>query len=229
MKWQQRVTIRLKGFYLKSLLGAGKLPAVGKLFLKAAALSVGPYKNRRLLALLTDAPFVSPWADVYCRRLTLGKHVFIDDAVTIYAHEDGGQVQIGENSAINRYTIIEIGAGGSVFIGANTHIQGRCNLKGFVGDLVIGDNVQMAPGCMFSPYQHGFGDPLLPVRAQPLTSKGPIVVEDDAWLGMGVKVLDGVTIGRGAVVGAGAVVTKDIPPYAIAVGVPAKVVAQRQK
>jgi acetyltransferase-like isoleucine patch superfamily enzyme len=53
------------------------------------------------------------------------------------------------------------------------------------------------------------------------------VIEDDCWLGTGVKVLDGVTIGQGSVVGAGAVVTKDIPPYSVAVGIPSKVIAQR--
>mgnify|MGYP001323331499 CR=1 FL=1 len=54
-----------------------------------------------------------------------------------------------------------------------------------------------------------------------------IVIENDVWLGTGVRVLDGVTIGEGAVVGAGSVVTKSIPSYAIAVGVPAKVIKYR--
>lgn len=58
-------------------------------------------------------------------------------------------------------------------------------------------------------------------------SKGPIVVEDDVWLGFRVTVLSGVTIGRGAVVAAGSVVTKDVPPYVIVGGVPAKVIKYR--
>lgn len=57
-------------------------------------------------------------------------------------------------------------------------------------------------------------------------SKG-IVIEDDCWLGTGVKILDGVTIGKGSVIGAGAVVTKNIPSYSVAVGVPAKVISKR--
>jgi acetyltransferase-like isoleucine patch superfamily enzyme len=65
------------------------------------------------------------------------------------------------------------------------------------------------------------------MREQPLTSRGDIVLEDDVWLGANVVVLDGVTIGRGAIVGAGAVVTQSIPPYAIAGGVPARVIRYR--
>ncbi|NUQ39504.1 MAG: hypothetical protein HUU23_17315 [Caldilineales bacterium] len=64
---------------------------------------------------------------------------------------------------------------------------------------------------------------------QPITSKGDIVIEDDVWLGVGAIVLDGVTIGRGAVIGAGAVVTESIPAYAIAVGAPARVVGHRRQ
>lgn len=58
-------------------------------------------------------------------------------------------------------------------------------------------------------------------------SKGPIVVKDDVWIGLGAKILSGVTIGQGAVIAAGAVVTKDVPPYAIVGGVPAKLIRWR--
>jgi acetyltransferase-like isoleucine patch superfamily enzyme len=53
------------------------------------------------------------------------------------------------------------------------------------------------------------------------------LIEDDCWLGSGVKVLDGVTIGKGSVIGAGSVVTKNIPPFSVAVGVPARVIKSR--
>lgn len=58
-------------------------------------------------------------------------------------------------------------------------------------------------------------------------SKGDIILEDDVWIGYGATIMSGVHIGQGAVVAAGAVVTKDVPPYAIAAGVPAKIIKYR--
>ena len=69
----------------------------------------------------------------------------------------------------------------------------------------------------------------IPMMDQGLYSKGPVVIEDDVWLGAGVVVLDGVQIGRGSIVGAGAVVAKDLPDYAIAVGIPADVIKFRRE
>lgn len=73
---------------------------------------------------------------------------------------------------------------------------------------------------------HIFSDPNIPFKEQGVTTKG-IVIEDDCCLGTGVRVLDGVTIGKGSVIGAGSVVTKDIAPYSVAVGVPARVIKKR--
>jgi len=219
---------RIKQPLLRTLMMASGPSGSGRLATRVAVwLLGGVYKDRKLLANLTPRPFISPCAQIRCADLRLGQHAFIDDYVTIYAHPDAGHVEVGDFSSLHRGTIVEIGAGGSVIIGADSHIQGACNLKGFVADLRIGNQVQIAPQCAFSPYEHTFADRTQPIKNQPLASKGPIVIEDDAWLGLGVIVLDGVTIGRGAVIGAGAVVTSDVPPYAIAVVVPARVVGTR--
>jgi len=218
---------RLRYFFPKVLMHLSDWPVIGRWSKRLAGALVGPYKDRKLLATLTSRPYVSPRAQIKCANLEIGPQTFIDDGVVIYGHADGGRVVLGPRVHIYRGTIIEVGQGGSVIIGEFTHIQGNCNLKGFVSDLRIGSQVQIGPQCTFSPYEHNFDDLSQPIWAQGLRSKGPIVIEDDAWLGVGVRVLEGVTIGRGAIVGAGAVVTQDIPPYAIAVGVPARVIGHR--
>lgn len=189
----------------------------------------GPYKARKPLAYLTDRPFISPHATIYGApgQIEIGPHCFIDDDVTIFAHPDGGRIVIGAGSSLMRGCHVEVGDGGSVIVGQDTHIQAGCHLKGFLQSTIIGNRVQLAPHCAFSPYQHGFDDLEVPIKDQPITSKGDIVVEDDAWLGLNVVVMDGVRIGRGAVIGAGAVVTRSVPPLAIAAGVPATVLRFR--
>ena len=208
-------------------MGLSTAPCLGRLTLRLAEALAGTYKDRRVLAQLTTRSYVSSRAQVRCARLHLGHSCFIDDGVTIYAHQDAGELRLGDRVHIYRGTIVEVGAGGSIIIGDDTHIQASCHLKGFLGSLIIGRNVQIAPHCGFSPYEHHFGDLSVPIKSQGIRSAGDIVIEDDVWVGFGVQVLEGVRIGKGAVVGAGAVVTKDIPPYAIAVGVPAQVMRLR--
>lgn len=209
------------------LMRMSSLPRIGRLCTRLAASLRGPYKDRRVLANLTPNPYVSPRAQIHCARLSVGPHCFIDDDVTIFAHPDGGEVRLGEGVHLYRGTIVEIGRGGSVIIGAHTHIQSHCNIKGFLGSTRIGRNVQIAPHCGFSPYEHGFDDLGADIRDQEIRSSGDIVLEDNVWLGLHVQLLDGVTIGEGTIVGAGAVVTKSLPANCIAVGVPARVVRQR--
>jgi carbonic anhydrase/acetyltransferase-like protein (isoleucine patch superfamily) len=116
--------------------------------------------------------------------------------------------------------------GGVIEVGERTYIGPHCHLGAYGAGIRIGADVLIASHCAMVDTQHGFSDPSVLIKYQPFTSRG-IVVEEGAWLGAGVRVMDGVTIGRGAVVGAGAVVTHDIPAYAIAVGVPARVKGYR--
>ncbi len=134
---------------------------------------------------------------------------------------------LGEAVHIHRSVVIQTGEGGCVDIGAGTHIQPNCQFSAYKGSIRIGARVEIAPNCAFYPYNHEIKAGI-PVRSQPLRSRGDIVVGDDAWLGYGVIVLDGARIGEGAVIGAGAVVTGDIPAGAVAMGAPAKVMRMRE-
>jgi acetyltransferase-like isoleucine patch superfamily enzyme len=145
----------------------------------------------------------------------------------IFRDKGGGDVELADDAQLFHDSAILTGAGGSVRIGPRAMIQPRCQLSAYFERIVIGNNVQIAPNCALYPYDHGINLDMS-IRAQPLVSKGPIVVDDEAWLGFGVIVLSGVRIGKGAVVGAGSVVVSDIPDNAIAVGNPARVVSYRK-
>jgi acetyltransferase-like isoleucine patch superfamily enzyme len=188
--------------------------------------SAPPFYAR--LGLVKDNPkgFISPRAALYHPGLRIGRYVLVDDGVLIFQDESGGPVELGDGVHVWRDTIIQTGQGGSVVIGPDTHIQPRCQFSAYKNDIRIGSRVEIAPNCAFYPYDHGIAEGT-PISAQPLQSKGPIIVGDEAWLGVGVIVLAGVRIGQGAVVGAGAVVTHDIGEGAVAWGVPARVLRLR--
>ena len=198
----------------------------GRIATRLATWFTPPYKSRCCLAHLNPKGYIAPSATINHDGLQLGGNVFIGDRVVIYQTKNSGSVELGKGVELYSDIIIETGEGGSVKIGANTHIQPRCQFSAFMAPIQIGCRVEIAPNCAFYPYNHDLV-PGKPIRDQPLKTKGGIVVGDDAWLGFGVVVLDGVRIGKGAVVGAGSVVTRDIPDNAIAVGVPARVVKMR--
>jgi len=204
------------------------LGPLGRVASRLASCSSPPFYGRQYLAKLNKDGFISPSATIHHRDLQLNTGVFIDDRVLIYQDVDGGPVELDSNVLIYRDSIIQTGAGGSVSIGACSSVQPRCQLSAYKGSIQIGRDVQIAPNCAFYPYDHGILPEVL-IRNQPLQTRGGIFIDDDAWLGVSVIVLDGVRIGKGAVIGAGSVVTRDVPDNAIAVGVPASVVKMRDE
>ena len=114
----------------------------------------------------------------------------------------------------------------NIIIGKNSTINEGCFLHA-LGGIEIGNGVRIAPQTTIHTYEHGFLDASKPIYLQDyLIAK--VVIEDEAWIGANVCINKGVTIGKGAVIGGGSVVTKDIPPYAVAVGNPAKVIKYRE-
>ena len=198
----------------------------GRLATRMATMFAPPYYGRCYLARLSPKGYIAPSAIVHHDSVYFGHNIFIGDRVVIYQDKDGGKVEFGEGVHIYGETFIQTGFGGRLKIGDNTHIHPRCQFSAYKASISIGNEVQIAPNCAFYPYNHGIEQNKL-IHKQPLHSKGDIIVGDDAWLGFGVIVLDGVRIGSGAVVGAGAVVTEDIPEGGIAVGIPARVVKMR--
>jgi acetyltransferase-like isoleucine patch superfamily enzyme len=127
--------------------------------------------------------------------------------------------QLGKDSTIEDFCTINNGVG-DVIIGDNTLI-GMGNV--IIGPVTIGNHVIFAQNVVASGLNHEYRDPEVPIHLQKVYT-APIVVEDDCWIAANVVLTAGVTIGKHSVVAAGAVVTKDIPPYSVAVGNPAKVI-----
>ena len=158
--------------------------------------------------------------DVY-----LGKSVKLHQGVRISCLGENGKVFLGEKVCLDRGVDVKVHYGGQMIIGDRTYIGPYTCMSGF-GKIEIGKDCLIASHSAIYAHNHNFSDSNKKIVEQGFSIKG-IIIEDDCWLGSGVKVLDGVTIGKGSVIGAGAVVTKDIPPYSVAVGVPAKVISQR--
>jgi acetyltransferase-like isoleucine patch superfamily enzyme len=203
------------------------LSRIGRTAVWCATLFAPPYKSRTYLAHITKNSYISPNASIFHKDLELARNVFIGERVVIYQAQNGGAVKIGERTHLHQEIIIETGDGGGLVIGNDSHIQPRCQFSAYKGSITIGSNVQIAPFCAFYPYNHGF-ESSKTIMEQSLFTKGGIIIDDDAWIGVGSIVLDGVRIGKGAVVGAGAVVSDDIPDGSIAAGVPARVVKMRK-
>jgi len=137
----------------------------------------------------------------------------------------GGKIYLGKGVDVRDFVIFDT-FGGEIRIGENSLINHFCVIYGH-GGLTIGSRVMIATHTVIIPANHIYADPKMSIMYQPETRKG-IQIEDDVWIGSGVKILDGVIIGRGSVVGAGSVVTKSIPPYSVVVGVPARIIKNRK-
>lgn len=105
--------------------------------------------------------------------------------------------------------------------GTSIHLYFHC---GAAESVTIGKDVLMASRIYISDHDHEFDNPeIAPVNSRKLITK-PVTIEDGVWIGEGAVILKGVTIGKRSVIGANSVVTKDIPPYHVAAGVPAKII-----
>lgn len=111
-----------------------------------------------------------------------------------------------------------------ILIGKNC----RINENVFIQQAVIGNNVLIAPNVSILSVSHNHEKIDVPIVDQGDSEPNPPVIGDNVWLGRNVVVMPGIRIGSGAIVGAGAVVTKDVPPFVIVGGVPAKIIKSRK-
>lgn len=131
-----------------------------------------------------------------------GKGLRIAEMVTIKFPE---HIVVGDNVSFNEYDWID----------------GN-------GEIFIGNYVSIGPRVTIVSFEHGIKDMNIPIKCQP-KELGKIIIEDNVWIGAGVIITSNVTIGTGSVIGAGAVVIKDVEPYSVVGGVPARVIKRRME
>ncbi|TQK07472.1 DapH/DapD/GlmU-related protein [Herbaspirillum sp. SJZ107] len=114
----------------------------------------------------------------------------------------------------------------TIVFGNNVSLENDCHI-GAVNRIEIHDDVLIGSRVYITDHSHGVGDYAdiaTPPNERLVWSKGPVIIGRNAWIGEGACILPGVTVGEGAVVGANAVVTRDVPPYSVVGGVPARII-----
>jgi acetyltransferase-like isoleucine patch superfamily enzyme len=132
----------------------------------------------------------------------------------------GRWVWIGRNNALRCHE-------GELYVGDHT-IFGTDNTINCYAGVYIGPECLFADSVYIVDFDHNYWDPVISIRSQGI-SKKPVRLEGDIWVGEKVSILRGVTVGRGSVIGALSLVNRDVPPYAVVGGVPAKVLGWRPR
>lgn len=167
---------------------------------------------------------------IFRHKISIGKTVTIGDNVEINGLSKSG-IFIGNNVSILNNTIIECTGvirelGDGLIIGNNVGIAQNCFIQ-VRGKVIIEDNVIFGPNVSIFSENHIFDNPDLPVNVQGESRKG-VKIESGVWIGTRAVILDGVTVGKNSIVAAGSVVNKDVLPYSIVGGVPAKLIKMRK-
>jgi acetyltransferase-like isoleucine patch superfamily enzyme len=155
-------------------------------------------------------------------KIHIGSDVVIDDNCLLDAKGSrNAGISIGDGVFVGRNTILSC-KDGDIELGESANIGFNCEIFS-ASRVTIGARVLMAAYAYVVGGDHDFSDPAKSVLEQTRKSAG-VTIGDGAWIGAGAKMLDGIAIGERAIIGAGAVVRSDVPAFATAVGVPARVV-----
>ena len=169
------------------------------------------------------------------QQIRVGKRVVIDDYATLDSREDFSGatetvaergIDIGDHSFVGKHTMM-LAKPGSIHLGRACNISSHCRIATQT-TVTVGESVLIAAYVYIGPGNHNIGDADRPIMEQGMQKQGGVHIGDNVWIGTRATILDGVSIGSGAVVGAHSLVTSDVPENAIVAGVPAKVIRYRE-
>lgn len=153
----------------------------------------------------------------------IGENVIFEKGILVFHPENielGNNIYIGHNSILKGYYENSMSIGNNTWIGQNCYFHSAGGIK-------IGKNVGIGPNVKILTSFHKEEGIDVPILFSELEFK-EVVIEDDADIGIGTIILPDVRIGKGVQIGAGAIVTKSVPDYAVAFGIPAKVIRLRK-
>ncbi len=207
----------------------GRLPGVCSFYLTHPAMAYyHRYMQRRGVKLepyvwVNARPDIALDGESCC---SIGRGTFIPTSIQIRG-ADRGCISIGRNCSIDTLARLHVANDAVLTLEDNVAI-GPYDIINAFDDCTIRCNSMIGPYVNINCADHGMARDGVPMRFQP-GSYAPVVIEEDCWVGSHVVILKGVRVGIGAVVAAGAVVCRDVPPYSIVAGVPAKVIGERSE
>ncbi len=160
-----------------------------------------------------------PWWKIRFKHF--GSRSYIFGGVVVIGAK---RVSIGKYATIYHRCFIGVGNEGEVYIGDYGHLGVDVYLNASRGCIRIGNYVAIGPKSQIYSYSNDYQSGKLVIECHKVAD---VTIEDDVLIGAGVVILPGVTISKGAVIGANAVVTKDVAPYTIVAGVPAREIGRR--
>jgi acetyltransferase-like isoleucine patch superfamily enzyme len=147
---------------------------------------------------------------------------------TLLKTDKTSTIEFNDHVVIDNYVMILAEGAGSIVLGKHIFIGDYSTIRATKGKVSIGSNTMIAQQVKLISTNHYYKDKSKFIHEQDIDIlKIGITIGDDCWLGAGCVILPGVTLGNGVVVGANAVVTKNVPDYAVVVGIPAKIITYR--
>lgn len=189
-----------------------------------------PFFNAKTISLFNTVKYCIFWKSVSKKLKKVGKNSAVGSHLQIRGME---HIEIGDNFTAGKGTTLQAWDSyedqkfnPQIIIGNDVMLTDYVQISA-INKVVLGDNLLVGQSVYISDNAHGNADKtaidIAPIK-RPLTSKGPVIIGKNVWIGRGAVILSGVTVGDNAIIGANSVITKDVPANSVVGGVPAKII-----